>query len=117
NTESRDLDQIEIAERRPDGAIRIVVAIADVDALVPKDSATDLRAQANSTSVYAGVAVFPMLPERLSTDLTSLNQDQDRLAVAIETVVAANGDVVGSDVYRAFVRNRAKLAYEDVGAW
>jgi VacB/RNase II family 3'-5' exoribonuclease len=117
NTESRDLDQIEIAERRPDGAIRIIVAIADVDALVPKASAIDRRAQANSTSVYAGVAVFPMLPERLSTDLTSLNQDEDRLAVAIETVVDAKGDVVVGDVYRAFVRNRAKLAYEDVGAW
>jgi VacB/RNase II family 3'-5' exoribonuclease len=117
NTESRDLDQIEIAEALPDGTVRLTVAIADVEALVPKASALDVRAAANATSVYTGVDVFPMLPEKLSTGFTSLNEGEDRVAVAIETVVNKDGDVVSYDVYRAFVRNRAKLAYEDVGAW
>jgi exoribonuclease-2 len=117
NTESRDLDQIEVAESMPDGSIRIIVAIADVDALVPKGGPVDLHAQANSTSLYTAGDVFPMLPERLSTDLTSLNESGDRVAVAIESVVDANGDVVSSDVYRAVVRNAAKLAYDEVGAW
>jgi VacB/RNase II family 3'-5' exoribonuclease len=117
NTESRDLDQIEIAERMSDGSIRLVVAIADVDALVPKGSSIDEHAAANSTSVYTGIAVFPMLPEKFSTGLTSLNENEDRLAIAIETVVNADGDVVSYDVYRAMVRNKAQLAYGDVGAW
>ncbi|MEO7086009.1 MAG: RNB domain-containing ribonuclease [Gemmatimonadaceae bacterium] len=117
NTESRDLDQIEIAERLPDGSIRLIVAIADVDSLVPKGSPLDTHAAANSTSVYTGIAVFSMLPEKLSTGLTSLNENEDRLAIAIETVVTATGDVVSTDVYRAMVRNKAQLAYGDVGAW
>jgi VacB/RNase II family 3'-5' exoribonuclease len=117
NAESRDLDQIEIAEQLPNGAIKIVVGIADVDALVAKGSPIDEHAHDNATSVYAAVDIFPMLPERLSTDLTSLGDGVDRLAVAIETVVSANGDVVSFDVYRAMVRNRAKLAYDEVGAW
>ena len=117
NTESRDLDQIEIAEALPDGTIRVTVAIADVDALVPKGSPLDQHAFANCTSVYTGVAVFPMLPEKLSTDLTSLNENEDRLALAIETVVDAEGNVKSYDVYRAMVRNKAQLAYDDVGSW
>ena len=117
NTESRDLDQIEIAERLPDGSIRLVVAIADVDALVPANSPIDRHAFANCTSVYTGIAVFPMLPEQLSTGLTSLNEGEDRLALAIETVVDAQGNVKSYDVYRAMVHNRAQLAYDDVGAW
>ena len=117
NTESRDLDQVEYAETLPDGAIRIVVGIADVDSLVPKDTPLDRHAFANCTSVYTGIDVFPMLPEKLSTDFTSLNEGEDRLAIAIETVVGADGDVVSHDVYRAMVRNGAKLAYEHVGAY
>jgi exoribonuclease-2 len=117
NTESRDLDQVEVAERIQGDAIRILVAIADVDALVGKGTPIDLRAFANSTSLYTGIDVYPMLPERLSTDLTSLGEGDDRLAVAIETTVNAAGDVVSFDVFRAFVRNGAKLAYDDVGAW
>jgi exoribonuclease-2 len=109
NDESRDLDQIEYAERLDNGAIRVVVAIADVDSLVPKGTPLDEHAAANSTSVYTGIDVFPMLPERLSTDLTSLNEQQDRLALAIETVVDAKGDVVSYDVYRAMVNNKARL--------
>src|SRR4051794_13882054 len=87
NTESRDLDQLEIAEQLPDGAVRLVVAIADVDSLVPKGSPLDEHAFANCTSVYTGIDVFPMLPEKLSTNFTSLNENEDRLAIAIETVV------------------------------
>ena len=117
NTESLDLDQIEAAEQRPDGGIRVLVGIADVDALVSKDSPADLHAQANATSVYTGVKVFPMLPERLSTNLTSLREDGDRVAVIVETIVEPNGDVARFDVYRAFVSNHAKLAYEETSQW
>ena len=117
NVESRDLDQVEVTERQPDDAIRILVGVADVDALVPKGSPIDERAFANSTSLYTGVDVYPMLPERLSTDLTSLGEGDDRLAVVVETMVTATGDVQSCDVFRAFVRNGAKLAYDDVGAW
>lgn len=115
NDESRDLDQVEVAERLPDGKIKLTVGIADVDAVVGKGTPIDLHAFANCTSVYTGVHVFPMLPEQLSTDLTSLNEDEDRLALAIETVVDTTGVVVSHSVYRAMVRNRAKLAYEAVG--
>jgi VacB/RNase II family 3'-5' exoribonuclease len=117
NNESRDLDQVEVAEALADGAIRLTVGIADVDSLVPKDSPLDKHAFANCTSVYTGVEVFSMLPEKLSTDFTSLNEGEDRLAIAIETVVGANGVVVSHDVYRAMVRNTAKLTYEGVGAY
>src|SRR5215813_7994988 len=117
NTESRDLDQVEVAEALPDGAIRIIVGIADVDSLVPKGLPLDEHAFTNCTSVYTGIDVFPMLPEQLSTDYTSLNEGEDRLAIAIETVVSPTGDVVSHDVYRAMVHNRAKLAYEGVGAY
>jgi VacB/RNase II family 3'-5' exoribonuclease len=115
NDDSRDLDQLEVAERLPDGNIKLTVAVADVDALVPKGTPIDLHAFANCTSVYTGVHVYPMLPEELSTGLTSLNEGQDRLALAIETVVDGNGGVVSHDVYRAMVHNRAQLAYESVG--
>jgi exoribonuclease-2 len=117
NTESRDLDQIEIAEQLPDGSIRLVVGIADVDVLVPKGSPLDEHAFANCTSVYTGVEMFPMLPEKLSTDFTSLNESTDRLIIAIETVVSEQGTVVSYDVYRAMARNTSKLAYDEVGAW
>src|SRR6266851_7105282 len=117
NRESRDLDQIEVAERLPYDHIRLLVAISDVDEMVGKDSATDSHAGHSTTSVYAGPFVFPMLPERLSTDLTSLNPGQDRGAVVIEMDVGPAGAVVRHDVYRALVRSRAKLAYDAVGAW
>jgi exoribonuclease-2 len=117
NDDSRDLDQLSVAEPLPDGAVRILVAIADVDAPVAKGSATDRHAEVNTTSVYTAAEIFPMLPEHLSTDLTSLNQDQERLALVIEMTVAAEGTVTGSDVYRAVVLNRAQLAYNGVAAW
>src|SRR6185437_16394641 len=105
NQESRDLDQVEVAEQLPNGSIKLIVGIADVDALVPKGSPIDEHAYRNCTSVYTGVEVFPMLPEKLSTGLTSLNENEDRLAIAIESVVDATGNVTSFDVYRAMVRN------------
>ena len=117
NDDSRDLDQLSVAEALPNGVVKILVAIADVDALVKKGSPLDLQAQHNTTSVYTAAQIFPMLPERLSTDLTSLNFDVDRQAVVIELVVAADGSLQSSDLYQATVRNKAKLAYNSVASW
>ena len=117
NRESRDLDQIEVAERVSDDTIRVRIGIADVETLVHRGSAADDHAATNTTSVYTGVAVFPMLPERLSTDLTSLNEGEDRLAVVVEFDVAADGALGSASVFRALVHNRAKLTYDDVGRW
>jgi exoribonuclease-2 len=117
NDESRDLDQLSVAETLTNGDVKLLIAIADVDALVAKSSAVDRHAALNTTSVYTPAAIFPMLPERLSTDLTSLADQQERLSVVIECVVARDGSMKSSDVYGALVKNRAKLAYNAVGAW
>ena len=117
NDDSRDLDQLTVAQALPDDAVKILIAVADVDALVARDSAIDDHARTNTTSVYTAARVFSMLPEHLSTDLTSLVESEDRLAVVIEVTVSGNGDVVASDIYRATVRNHAKLTYDGVGAW
>jgi len=117
NNDSRDLDQLTVAEAMPGGAAKILVAIADVDAVVKKRSALDDHARQNTTSVYTVAETFPMLPEKLSTDLTSLNHDSDRLAIVIEMVLAGDGSLQSSDVYGAAVRNRARLAYNSVAAW
>ena len=117
NDDSLDLDQLTACERLADGAVRIHVAVADVDALVKKGSAIDVHARFNTTSVYTSAKVFPMLPERLSTDLTSLNPGEDRLAVVTEMVVAADGALSQTCVHRALVNNKAKLAYDAVSAW
>jgi exoribonuclease R len=117
NRESRDLDQIEVAERVDGGAIRIRIGVADVDTLVHLGSAADEHAAKNTTSVYTGVAVFPMLPDRLSCDLSSLNEGEDRLAVVVEFGVGPDGALGNASVYRALVRNQAKLTYESVGMW
>jgi exoribonuclease-2 len=117
NRESRDLDQVEFVEALPKGLLRVRIAIADVHARVAEGTAVDGHALTNTTSVYTGVAVFPMLPERLSTDLTSLNQDEDRLAVVVDMDVAPTGRIHRESVSRALVRNHAKLDYESVGLW
>ena len=118
NDDSRDLDQLSGAEPLAGGAVKLLIAIADVDATVRKGSAIDAHARTNTTSVYTAAQIFPMLPERLSTDLTSLGEGEERLAVVIELTVDDDGGVVtGSDVYRAVVRNHAKLAYDGVAAW
>jgi VacB/RNase II family 3'-5' exoribonuclease len=117
NDDSRDLDQLTVAEVLPDKSVKVLVAVADVDSLVKKDSAIDEHARKNTTSVYTAARIFPMLPERLSTDLTSLNYATDRHAVIVELVVGEEGSLLGSDVYGALVRNQAKLAYNSVAAW
>ena len=117
NDDSRDLDQLSVAGAAADGAERILVAVADVDALVKKGSNIDNHAAVNTTSVYTAAEIFPMLPEKLSTNLTSLNPDEDRLAVVVEMTVAAGGSVTAASIYRALVRNHAKLAYNGVAAW
>jgi exoribonuclease-2 len=117
NDDSRDLDQLTVAERLDAHSVRIHIAIADVDALVPKGSPIDDYARHNTTSVYTPTRIYPMLPERLSTDLTSLNAHEDRIAVIISYTVEPDGHVYDGDVARALVRNHAKLAYNDVGAW
>ncbi|MEO7391916.1 MAG: RNB domain-containing ribonuclease [Ramlibacter sp.] len=117
NDDSRDLDQLSVAQPLADGAVKILVAIADVDALVKKDSAIDGHAWTNTTSVYTTAQIFPMLPEKLSTDLTSLGEGQERLAIVIEMTIAADGAITAPDIYRAAVLNRAKLAYNGVAAW
>ena len=117
NDDSRDLDQIEYAERTSEGAIKVMIGIADVDDAVPRHSVIDSHASANTTSVYTPTVIFPMLPEQLSTDATSLLGDADRLAVIIEMSVAANGEVGSPRIYRAIIRNHAKLTYEGIGAW
>jgi len=117
NDDSRDLDQLSVAEPLSGAAVRILVAIADVDATVAPGSPIDAHARANTATVYTAAQIFPMLPERLSTDLTSLGEDQERLSVVIDMTIAADGALVASDIYRAVVRNRAKLAYDGVAAW
>src|SRR5262245_31547949 len=117
NDDSRDLDQLTVAERTSGGATRIRVAIADVDALVPRQSPIDDHARTNTTSVYTPARIFPMLPERLSTDLTSLVQDEPRAALVVEMHVADDGTVGGTSIVQARVRNRAKLTYDAVAAW
>jgi exoribonuclease-2 len=116
NETSRDLDQIEVAERTAAG-IRVLIGIADVDSDLAAGSVIDSHAATETTSVYTAVRIFPMLPEEMSTDLTSLAENCDRLAVIIEMMVNPDGSIGSSDVYRALVRNKAQLAYPGVGSW
>jgi VacB/RNase II family 3'-5' exoribonuclease len=117
NDDSLDLDQLTFAETMPAGRIKIYVAIADVDSFVKNGSAIDEHARRNTTSVYTVAEIFPMLPEVISTHITSLNLNQDRLAIIVEMVVGEHGELEDSKIYRAWVRNHAKLAYNSVAAW
>jgi VacB/RNase II family 3'-5' exoribonuclease len=117
NDDSRDLDQLSVAAPSANGAVRILVAIADVDATVKAGTAIDAHARTNTTSVYTAAEIFPMLPEKLSTDLTSLGENAERLAVVIEMTIDADGMMTSSGIDRAVVFNRAKLAYDSVAAW
>lgn len=117
NRESTDLDQIEVAEALPDGVIRVRIGIADVDAYVPRGSALDRHAAANTTSLYAGIATFPMLPDELSSGDTSLLEGGERRAVVTVIDVAPDGAIVRTNIHRALVKNHAKLVYDDVGVW
>jgi exoribonuclease II len=117
NDDSLDLDQLTACEQLGNGKVKLLVAIADVDALVKKGTPIDDHARTNTTSVYTSARIFPMLPEKLCTDLTSLNPNEDRLAVVTEMVFNADASLAGSTVYRARVRNKAMLAYDAVSAW
>jgi exoribonuclease-2 len=117
NDDSQDLDQLTVAEALPDGTAKILVAIADVDALVKKHSPLDDHAHHNTSSVYTAAGVFPMLPEKLSTDFTSLNYASDRLAIVVEMVLRGDGSLQSSEIFGAIVRNRAKLAYNSLAPW
>jgi VacB/RNase II family 3'-5' exoribonuclease len=117
NDDSLDLDQLTVAEQLADHGARVLVAIADVDSLVKQGSAINSHAEHNTTSVYTAARMYPMLPEKLSTGLTSLNLDSDRLALVIDLTISAEGSVVDSGIYQAKVHNKAKLAYNSVAAW
>jgi VacB/RNase II family 3'-5' exoribonuclease len=117
NDDSRDLDQLTVAEAISPNKVKILVAIADVDSSVKNGSAIDDHARHNTTSVYTAAEIFPMLPERVSTDATSLNFNQDRLSIVVEITIGIDGSLQESNIYRAWVRNHAKLAYNSVAAW
>ena len=117
NDDSEDLDQLSVAIKMPSGEIKILVAIADVDSIVSKNSAFEDHANHNTTSVYTSAQIFPMLPEKLSTNLTSLKLDADRAALVVEFVLADDGSIKDSDIYPAAVYNKAKLAYNSTNAW
>ena len=117
NDDSKDLDQLTAAELLTDSNIKILVAVADVDTLVKKDSAIDRHAHQNTTSIYTAGKTFPMLPDNLSTNLTSLNYQEDRPALVVEMIINDTGDIQSSDIYQAEVRNHAKLAYNAVATW
>ncbi len=117
NDDSQDLDQLSVAMPLADGVVKILVAIADVDALVKIGTPVDEHARTNTTSVYTAAQIFPMLPEKLSTDLTSLANGQDRVSIVIEMTIDSSGVITGSDIYSALVHNYAKLAYNGVAAW
>jgi len=117
NDDSRDLDQLSVSEALPDGGVKVFVAVADVDAVVRKGTPIDDHARTNTTSVYSAARIFPMLPERLSTDLTSLNEGENRLATIVEMIFDRDATLASSSIYRATVRNKAKLAYDAVSAW
>lgn len=117
NRTSRDLDQIEVAEQLTNGDIKVLIGIADVDAFVPAHTPIDRHAAIETVTVYTGVRNFPMLPDALSTGATSLLEGADKLAVVIEFVVAGDGGVHSEQIYRALVRNKAQLVYDDVGRW
>jgi len=117
NDTSRDLDQIEVAEKLPNGSTKIMIGIADVDAFVPFASPIDQHAAKETTTVYTGIRNFPMLPEKLSTGITSLLENNDALSIVIEFTVDAQGQVSSPSLYHALVRNKAQLTYDAVGAW
>ena len=117
NDDSRDLDQLSVAEAMPGDKIKVLVAIADVDSSIPDGTALDQHARHNTTSVYTAAEIFPMLPEKVSTDITSLNFKEDRLSIVIEMLVDSDGTLEASSIYRAWVHNQAKLAYNSVAAW
>lgn len=117
NHDSQDLDQLSFAEAKPDGSVKIFVAVADVDALLKQNSALDKHAKHNTSTVYTAARIFPMIPEKLSTDFTSLSVHEDRFAIVVELLIATTGSVKSFSIYRAWVRNQAKLSYQSLADW
>jgi exoribonuclease-2 len=117
NDTSKDLDQIEVAEQLPNGQMKVLVGIADVDSFVSKGSPIDVHAAKEATTVYTGACNFHMLPEELSTDATSLLERDNELCIVIEFIVGSDGQIVSGDLYRALVHNQAQLTYNGVGPW
>jgi exoribonuclease-2 len=117
NDDSRDLDQLTVCTQENDGNTLILVAVADVDALIKQDCPIDLHARKNTASIYTCAKVFPMLPERLSTDWTSLNPNENRIALVTEMRISSAGVITSTRIFRAKVRNKAKLAYDSVSSW
>jgi VacB/RNase II family 3'-5' exoribonuclease len=117
NDDSLDLDQVTVAEALPGDQVKILVAVADVDSLVKNGTAINEHARHNTTSVYTAGMIFPMIPEKLSTGFTSLNEGEDRLSIVVEMVIGVDGSLQNSDVYLAQVRNHAKLAYNSLATW
>lgn len=117
NDDSRDLDQLTVAETLPNNKVKILVAVADVDSLIKNGSAIDKHARQNTTSIYTPARIFPMLPEKVSTNLTSLNPNEDRLAIVVEMIIGKDGSFHDSDIHQAWVHSHAKLAYHSVAAW
>jgi len=116
NDDSRDLDQLEVVFSSGRD-FKLLVAIADVDFYVKRDSAIDRAAAYNTTSVYTGVKNYPMLPTRLSYDLSSLMEGKTRMAMVVETMISASGAIREGRIYRARVYNQAKLNYPAIAAW
>jgi len=117
NDDTRDLDQIEFAEELSSGEWRLYIGIADVDIDAPKGSAIDAHAAAQTTTVYTGAVVFPMIPTQLSAGATSLFEGADRKSVMVEMIVSADGTVKSAEIFRARVTNKAQLTYSGVGDW
>lgn len=117
NEDTFDLDQVTFAEELSPDQVKIYVAIADVAILVEKGSALDIQAKSNTTSVYTPMRIFPMLPELLSTNFTSLNPKEDRRCIVVEMIVEKDGSIKTFEIYQAHIHNYAKLSYEAVGAW
>lgn len=117
NDDTLDFDQVEFAEVEADGRLHVLVAIADVDSCVPKGSPIDLFAANQTTSIYTGVAIYPMLPPELSTDLTSLKESADRLALVTDMTVNQDGAIQSTQVYHALIQNHAHFAYDSLGDW
>jgi len=116
NDDTRDLDQVEFAEEA-EGGWRLYIGVADVDVDAPKGSAIDAHAAAQTTTVYTGAVIFPMIPVELSTGATSLFKGADRKCVVVEMVIGGEGMVKSAEIYRAMVTNKAQLTYSGVGGW
>jgi ribonuclease R len=100
-----------------DGGIRLLVAIADVDAAVPEGSAIDVAARHRGTSVYLPGRVVPMLPRALSEDRLSLLPHVERAVMIAELRIDQDGITTAVDLYEALMTSHARLTYDDVAAF